>query len=80
MGVGRKRRHQAVVVVEGYPRSASVFEQGTLIVGVAIPGAVFGEAVSINNRISLVLLASRKESNCRRHDCNNETYQTGFLY
>ena len=68
MGVGGRRRHQAVVFVEGYPCSASVFEQGTLVVGVAISGAVFGEAVSINNRIPLVLLASRNESNCSRHD------------
>ena len=43
-----------------YPCSASVFKQGTLVVGVAIPGAVFGEALSINYRIPLVLLASRK--------------------
>ena len=76
MGVGGKRirRHKAVVFVEGYPFSASVFAQGTLVVGVAIPGEVFGEAVSKNNRIPLVLLASRKESNCSRHDCNNDWY------
>ena len=45
-----------------YPCSASVFKQGTLVVGVAIPGAVFGETVSINYRIPLVLFASRKET------------------
>ena len=45
-----------------YPCSASVFKQDTLVVGVAIPGAVLGEALSINYnyRIPLVLLASRK--------------------
>ena len=47
--------------IREYPCSASVFKQGTLVVGVAIPGAVLGEALqSINYRIPLVFLASRK--------------------
>ena len=64
MGVGGRRKQQAVVFVEDYLCSASVFKQGKYVVDLAIPGAVFDEVVFINNRIPLVLLVSRNESNC----------------
>ena len=58
----------------------AIFEEGTLVVGAAVSGAVFGEAVSVNYRIELVLLPSRNECYCGRHDCNNDLYQAEYLY
>ena len=58
--VGRGSGSQVVVLVKSDPSFAAIFEEGTLVVGAAVSGTVFGEAVSINDRIELVLLPSRK--------------------
>jgi hypothetical protein len=57
-----------------------IFEEGTLDVGAVVSGTVFGEAVSINDRIELVLLPSRNKCYSGRHDCNNDLSQAEYLY
>ena len=59
--VGRGSGSQVVVLVKGDQRFAAIFEEGTHVVGAAVSGAVFGEAVSVNYRIELVLLPSRNK-------------------